>query len=243
MYYKLSPSQEDYLSSLPETGMGYQILEASKQGNYARERFLVLNSQIIIQLNGYENGYVNKVIEEGIQTVKLGAELVTLTAISVLTTLQLSNIVRHTKNETERSAIENLAGNPTGEEIFVRLSAFDDDKRIDKINNCLRPGSFTTSMEDYLGYKESKDNPNERYALPDNYIIKFVFHIKPKNTDLIQRGTVQPANGKQGGGNELYYCGTSSKIKSRRNGGKKYIDDISEITKKISGTLVKKTLY
>jgi hypothetical protein len=221
MYYKLSPSQEHYLVSQPETGMGYQILEASKQGNYTTERFLVLNSQIIIQLNGYESGYVNTVIQEGIETVKLGAELVTLTAISVLTALQLSNIVHHPKNETERGAIENLVGNPTGEEILVRLSAFDDDKRIDKINKCLRPGSFTANAEDYLRYKESEYNLNEHYALPDNYKIKYVFHIKPNTTDFIQRGIVQPANGKQGGGKEYFYCGTSPNINALKDRGKK----------------------
>ena len=242
MYYKLSPSQEDYLVTQPETGMGYQILEASKQGNYTRERFLVLNSQIIIQLNGYENGYVNKVIEAGIQTVKLGAELVTLTAISVLATPQLSIIGHHPQKDTERGAIENLVENPTGKEIFVRLSAFDDDKRIDKINKCLRPGSFTTSMADYL-YKESKDNPNERYALPNNYKIKYVFHIQPNNTDFIQRGTVQPANGKQGGGKEYFYVGTSAKITPQKKGGKINIDVINEITREIKGTFIKQSLY
>jgi hypothetical protein len=63
MYFKLSASQENDLLLQPETGMGYQVVNESK-------------------------------------------------------------------NENERAAIENPVETSNGEEIFVRLSAFDDDKII-----------------------------------------------------------------------------------------------------------------
>ncbi|MDP3244052.1 MAG: hypothetical protein Q8M83_00060 [bacterium] len=66
MYYKLSSQQEDQLLHLPETGMGYQVVEASKQGNYTKERFLVLNSEIVIDINGSESKYIRTIINEGI---------------------------------------------------------------------------------------------------------------------------------------------------------------------------------
>lgn len=48
--------------------------------------------------------------------------------------------------------------------------------------------------------------PVERYALPSNDKIKFAFHIKPLKSDTLQRGTVQPANQKRGGGKEAYFA-------------------------------------
>jgi len=42
------------LQNKPETGMGYQIIEASRQGSYKTEKFVALNSEIVIEMNGYE---------------------------------------------------------------------------------------------------------------------------------------------------------------------------------------------
>ena len=39
----------------------------------------------------------------------------------------------------------------------------------------------------------------------NNDEIKFAFYIKPDNSDTLQRGRVQPANGKRGGGQEAYF--------------------------------------
>lgn len=52
MYYKLLAAQENDLLNQPETGMCYQIVEAYKQGRYLREKFIVLNSEIVIQMDG-----------------------------------------------------------------------------------------------------------------------------------------------------------------------------------------------
>ena len=70
----------------------------------------------------------------------------------------------------------------------------------------MRAGSYTTTMDDYLICKSTDVNPVERYALPTNDKIQFAFHIKPVRTDTLQRGTVQPANEKRGGGKEVYFA-------------------------------------
>ena len=51
MYYKLSNEQENQLLNAPETGMGYQVIEAGKGSNYTKERFVVLNSVAVIEIN------------------------------------------------------------------------------------------------------------------------------------------------------------------------------------------------
>ncbi len=206
MLYKLTAAQENDLLNQPETGMGYQVVEATKQGTYTREKFLVLNSEIVIEMNGYEGDNVRKVISEGIMSIKASANFIALSSISVFNEKQFRNIVNESKNENERGAIENPVVNTNGEEVFVRLSAFDNDRRIDKVNMCLRAGAFTTTMDDYLKCKTTNDDPVERYALPKDDVIKFAFHIQPLKSDTLQRGIVQPANGKKGGGKEAYFA-------------------------------------
>lgn len=205
MYFKLSSSQEDFLQSQPETGMGYQIVEARKQGSYITEKFIALNSEIIIEINKYEGDNIRKVINEGTFAVKSRASLIVLNSLSVLNEKQFRSIARESKNQNEKGAIENPVEYPDGLEMFARLSAFDNDRRVDKINKCLIPGSFATTLDDFLFCKRNKDNPVERYALPNNDEIKFVFYIQPLRTDTLQRGIVQPANEKRGGGEEVYF--------------------------------------
>lgn len=205
MYFKLSSQQEIDLLNLPETGMGYQIIEARKPGNYKQEFFLVLNSEIVIEMNGYESDFVMKVMMEGIASIKANAEIISLYSISVFSKMRFQDVVTESKNDNERGAIENQVVLATGEEGFARLSAFDNDRRVDKVNKCLRAGSFSTTEEDYLKSKTTNDDPVERYALPMNDKVKFAFYIRPQKIDTMQRGIVQPAYGKRGGGIEAYF--------------------------------------
>jgi hypothetical protein len=204
MLYKLTSSQENELLHQPETGMGYQIIEANKQGNYAREKYLVLYSEIVIEMNASTSDNVRKVINEGIFTCKASASIIALNAIAVLHEKQFRNIVN--ESESKNGAIENPIVVADGHEVFIRLSAFDNDRRVDKVNMCLRAGTFTTTMEDYLMCKNTSDDPVERYALPNNDKIQFAFLIQPIKTDTLQRGLVQAANEKRGGGKEVYFA-------------------------------------
>jgi hypothetical protein len=205
MYFKLSKSQEIDLLNQPETGMGYQIVEANKAGTYNREKFLILNSEVVIEMNGYEDGNIRKVMNEGILSIKASANLISLNSINVLNESQFRNQANDSKNKSEKGAIDNPVESADGNEMFVRLSAFNNDRRIDKENKCLRPGSFTTTEDDYFVCKYINDDPVERYALPNNDEIKFAFYIQPIKSDTLQRGRVQPANGKRGGGKEAYF--------------------------------------
>lgn len=206
MYFKLSRSQEIDLLNQPETGMGYQVVEATKAWNYNREKFLVLNSEVVIEMNGFEDDLIRLIFSKGIFSFKASAELITLNAMKVLSEKQFRNQVSEPKDEKEKGALDNPIESADGKEIFVRLSAFDDDKRIDKVNKCLRPGSFTTTGDDYIVCKYMDDDPVERYALPNNDEIKFAFYIMPIKSDTLQKGRVQPANGKRGGSKEVYFA-------------------------------------
>jgi hypothetical protein len=119
MYFKLSAAQENDFLRQPETGMGYQIIEASKAGSYVREKFLVLNSEVVIEMNRDQSDNVRKVINEGIFSIKSSANYITLDSISVLNEKQFRNIFSESRNEVERGALENPVESATGKEIFV----------------------------------------------------------------------------------------------------------------------------
>jgi len=140
--FKLSEAQENELLNQPETGMGYQVVEASKAGSYTREKFIVLNSEFVFEMmasqtNTDTNGKVflsqlsysdRQKLNENAQNK---ASIITLNNMSVLNGRQFRNIVNESKNENEGGAIENPV-ETNEEKIFVRLSAFDNDRRVDK---------------------------------------------------------------------------------------------------------------
>ena len=204
MFYRLSKAQEDFLISEPETGMGYQVIEAIKTGSYVREEYLVLNSEIVIEMDGHLTENVSEVFDNGIFSVKTNARLITFSQIWVLSERQVRYNVNEPKNE--KGATENPVENADGKEVFVRLSAFEEEKRVDKINKCLRPGSYTTTEDYYVTCKFMECDPIQRYALPTNNEIISAFHFKPVKTDTLQKGIVQPAYGKQGGGKEAFFA-------------------------------------
>jgi hypothetical protein len=207
MYYRLTKFQEEEFLRLPETGMGYQIVEATKAGTYSREKFIVINSEIVIEMNGMEEFMTTMVLLKGRKECQRSSDFIQLNSVQLIDNKQFRDRV----NEHEKGALDNPVDNANGEEIFIRLSAFDIDRRVDKENNCLIPGSFTITSVDYFTCKYSKYDPVERYALPCNNTIKYAYYIRPVKTDMVQRGTVQPANGQRGGGKESFFANGTAK--------------------------------
>lgn len=79
------------------------------------------------------------------------------------------------------------------------------------MNKKLKPGSFTTTEQDYKDCISTMDDPIDRYAIPNDEPIKWSFYIKPKSSNILQRGIVQPAFEHLGGGIEVYFeNGTSN---------------------------------
>ena len=111
MVFKLSASQEDYLQNKPETGMGYQIIEASRQGSYKTEKFIALNSEIVIEMNGYETDNIRYVMSKGMFVAKSDASIITLNKLFVLNEYQFRRKTTHFKEEwysllMEKGAVE-----------------------------------------------------------------------------------------------------------------------------------------
>ncbi len=218
MIYKAQSQFTQSLLSLPETGMGYQIIDAKRQGRFATERFVVYNSELIVELDNNFNTNKRQILLESYTKMFSQSDFIALespilvrqSAVRNVRTFSESSMNTKGRHSGTTGAIDNSPRYASGSEMFVRLSAYPDDKRIDFVKMKLKSGSYTTTEADYLTCKKYSDDPVDRYALPNDETIKWAFYIRPKSNDQYRPGVVQPANGHSGGGIEaLFDNGTS----------------------------------
>ena len=206
MIRKLKTSQVQELLRLRETGMGYQFIEAETGYYGTKSKYLVLNSQMIIDDTPQILNEVKNVFKSGYRTMLFSASEVELKNIRLVENLSNYRTKSFSASMTKQTgAIHQPVQYANGEEKFTRLSAYEDDFRVDTVNNRLVAGSFATTFQDYQYCKNNNINPVERYALPNDEDIKWAFHIIPLKTDTLQRGIVEPANNQNGGGVEAYF--------------------------------------
>ncbi|MDR2448661.1 MAG: hypothetical protein LBD52_01725 [Prevotellaceae bacterium] len=218
MIYRAINMDIDKFLSLPETGMGYQIIEALVLGKSHKNRFVVYNSELIIDDDDCFNSYKRQLITKGFSSALNEARTLDFdrNSISLIPSIREARILNERKKENKHrysggvGAKDGKKENANGSDIFIRLSAYKDDRRIDFYSKQLKAGSFATTQQDYLDCVKYTDDPIDRYALPNDESIKWAFYIKPKSNDILQRGIVQPANKHDGGGIEVYFeTGTS----------------------------------
>lgn len=215
MIYKAYFSDRQKLTSLPETGMGYQVIDARTIGNYYKERFVVYNSELILKMDSNFSSSKRDLLISGYSKSIMNAITINIetSSISVLSKSEIKNNINMTfglvntkgRHIGSLGAIDSIKERADGNEVFVRLSAYEQDNRIDFENKCLKDGSFSTTKKDYLDCLRFEDDPVDRYALPNDERIKWTFFIKPSPNDILQRGIVQPAFGHFGGGIEAYF--------------------------------------
>ena len=214
MIYKAHSSDSNRLLSLPETGMGYQIIEGQLTGSYSTKRYVVYNSDLIVDFDNDFQRFKQQIISRGYSTILNESNLLNIKTDSIRLVSRSYLYERRYLTESKKSKKRNSGGkgatdNPKeyadGKEIFVRISAYEDDKRIDFAKKKLKDGTYTTTLYDYLDCLNTEDEPIDRYALPNDEKIKWAFYIQPKSIDRLQRGIVQPAFGHDGGGIEAYF--------------------------------------
>lgn len=219
MIYKTLDSFQRQLLTLPETGMGYQVISAKKTGRFLTENFIVYNSELIVELDSQFDYYKNQIINEGYARILDKSNSLSVESISLFKKIDIQEVrvvneffMNTRKRKTGGTgAAQNSPVYANGTDIFVRLSAFPDDKRIDLQNKCLLAGSYTTTFEDYSNCKMYNDNPVDRYALPNDEPIKWAYFIQPTTNDKLRPGIVQPAYNHLGGGVEALFDNGTSK--------------------------------
>lgn len=202
------------LLSLPETGMGYQVFSGISSFAPFPQRFIAFNAQLIIPLSRVT---VDKRIISirGMNFILDNATIGSFSDVHILMKNQIKQVndtpVSYSpKISSSTGSIHNDPVRANGTDRFVRLSAYENDLRINLHMKSLRPGSYTTTYADFIECKETGADPIDRYALPNEEQIKHVFHVQPSSVDWYRPGIVEPANGHNGGGVEAFFdFGTS----------------------------------
>lgn len=211
-FYAINTALRNQLLLQPETGMGYQVADLTKTGSYSTEKMLVLNATVAIPLTEKEKypwTYLNAYGKWSYEQFVVAAKPQGLTLDRVYSRKEWTNVVAESgltlSGWPKIPAKDSPAQNANGRDKYVRLSAYENDMRVDKVKGKLFPGSYTTTEDDYMLCVNTQVSPNERYALPNEETIKHAFYFRPLITDTLQKGTVEPANGKRGGGKEVYF--------------------------------------
>ncbi|HWB15891.1 MAG TPA: hypothetical protein VG538_05740 [Vicinamibacterales bacterium] len=206
--YRLSQEQTRSLVRQPESGMGYQVVDAATTDNKTK-RGIVYNAELLTldeDRHGDRVIMLTKSASEALRTAESA-----IGRIKSLTVVRDSRTTVLSKREAKASggASEAETEKTKEGEKFYRFSAFENDRRI-TADNGLEPGTYATTEEDGNKVKTGKEAV-ERYALPNEEPASYRFTIKPLKDTNIKKGIVQPANGHQGGGVEVIFTDGTTK--------------------------------
>jgi len=194
---KLAWNHSNILLSQPESGMGYQIVEATLS-DYHKRHCIAYNAELLVYLDELEQiikyGSYNFLLEKSASSLE---KIIDLKVITKSSFLKFASVTE--SKEADKSPIEYTEE----EEVFKRFSAYRNDRRITS-NWGLLPGTYATT-EDDAEYVETGMDAVARYALPNPQPAIYVFTIEPPEATEIQRGIVQPAHNQPGGGVEIIF--------------------------------------
>jgi hypothetical protein len=215
MIYKTYLSDTTKLLTLPETGMGYQLIEGKLMSEQTTRKYIVYNCELVVDLDEQFQANRRQIIDRGFSNILneaksflIKTDSIRLVSQNILIESRALSSYKQTKNKRHsggKGAKDNSKEYTKGDETFVRISAYENDKRIDFNRKRLIEGSYATTLVDYYACITTDDDPLDRYSLPNDERIKWAFYIKPTSIDGLQRGIVQPAFGHEGGGEEVYF--------------------------------------
>lgn len=196
---KLSYSHANYLRNQPESGMGYQNVEATTFDNKIK-RGTAYNAELLVF--GDEP-------RDMLRTASF-RRLIELSQTSAGEIRDLRLLPRRTITTLSKEAATKAGGateaaeEKTKEgEVFKRFVAYEKDIRLQE-DKSWSAGTFATTEEDAKNVNSGKEAV-ARYALPNPEPASYRFTGKPKKETVIQRGTVAPANNQPGGGVEVFF--------------------------------------
>lgn len=214
---KLDGGLKADLLAQPESGMGYQIVEATNY--YGKiQRGVAYNAELLLfedEPRLTRTGVFAKLLNEA----KVSAEIKSVHVVTHETSTSSAFALKETATRYGRKAppakdapIEKTKEN----KVFKRFTAYENDHRIKPDGN-LRPGTYATTEEDAKNVRTGKESV-ARYALPNPKPASNAFTIQPHKDTLMQRGIVEPAYGQPGGGVEVIFHGRHTTRNSDRAG-------------------------
>ena len=199
---RLSDTLRHSLLTEPETGMGYQRVEATLRDNKTERgiafnaELLVLDDETQVTRRMYPNTNPYTIL------LKRSAQS-SGNEIKALRVLPRAGMVFRAIEKKAAPAKDASKEKTKADEVFKRFSAFQNDQRVTSDGRLLA-GSYATTDEDAKNVKTGNDAV-ARYALPNPDPASYTFIIKPHKDADIQYGTVEPANDQPGGGVEVIF--------------------------------------
>lgn len=200
---KLTMADKRKLLQQPETGMGYQIVDATTQDNKIREG-IVFNAELFFE--GGESRAILRTAASYSDVLKLASTpLWDFKEIRVIPRSEAPRTLSLRKEEFAKAGTAKTApvDKTKANEIFKRFSAFANDNRIQS-DGSWSEGTYATTKEDGDKVNSGKEAV-ERYALPNPDPASYVYTCKPKQDTEIKRGIVEEAFGHKGGGVEVIF--------------------------------------
>ena len=203
MTYRIHNSWTSALRRERETGMGYQVVEVSLPKT--TQHILVLNGQQALEPNESPSRFREGAKEFGKAQLVLMSERkdVQIKVLNGREAVAKGLFEARAYNAGRAAATDGVSELSKKDEEFRRFSAFADDFRI-LADGSVLPGSYVTTEFDAAKVKTGKEAV-ERYALPNPDPATHRFYLRPPAPIPVRRGTVQPANGHQGGGDEVIF--------------------------------------
>jgi hypothetical protein len=217
--WHLDGNATDELLKLPETGMGFQLVEATIWGSL--KPLLVLNGERAVDLS--EAGLTEgddpaTVLRNGLRIIETMKGDVKLTMIAApgphsFRLLQarigpaagaVGTPLRHSVAAVIPSSLikhDTLKAN----RLFYRYSAFKTDKRVDPSTGSFVAGTYATPGSE-IPFVPTGFVAVGRFALPNTLPASFRHEIEAPLGTSVEFGTVAPAFGQAGGGVEAYFA-------------------------------------
>jgi hypothetical protein len=187
MLFKLSVKNKVELLKLPESGFGYQVIQAYLNGSNELRKYVVFNAEILVEYNNDLDFYTNTLIGYCYQML-----------ISSLAEVELSGIELVETEELNSGLIDSYHAKK--EILFVRPTIYQNDNRIDETNNCIIPGSCLTTYKNFSIYNDKGNGAFKAFTLPQLEEIRRIYYFKIPYCYAKYAGIISSNFGKAGGG-------------------------------------------
>lgn len=217
--WHLSAPAIDSLLALPETGMGFQLVEADCWGKLTP--FIIFNSELAVDLSAVNlviGDDPSVILNNGLRIVDVlkGYKQTTISApephsfrligsrVDVASEIASSKGAWSPQVAQSSSLVKRitLAEN----RVFHRFSAFYPDKRINPKTGDFAAGTYATPDSE-VPFVPTGFAAVGRFALPNNLPASYHYMIEAPAGTTVAFGTVAPAFGQAGGGVEAYSPG------------------------------------
>jgi hypothetical protein len=203
---KLNSTWQCLLLNQPESGMGYQIVEATTFDNKIK-RGVVYNAELLLFEEEPRFRLLAATFQQLLEAAKVSKDeikslQVVTNAASPPPTFALREAVSSYGKKVAPAKDAPIAKTRENE-VFKRFTAYEKDHRITS-DGRLRPGTYATTEEDAKNAPTGKAAV-ARHALPNPKPASYKWTIKPRKDTLIQYGIVEPAFGQPGGGVEVIF--------------------------------------